>query len=188
MKTTKVKKINIKEVKPYWRNPRDNTVAVKKVKESIDKFGYNQYISVDKNNIIVTGHTRYKALMELGYTDINVIEVELSKQEAKQYRIIDNKVGEIATWTDDLIIELKEIEDIDLMEGFFDGDISEIIAKSMGKDVDFSISDLDISTEQDKLDNMQKNIRTNYESGQQDIVCPDCGNTFTIQANKQYIK
>jgi len=181
MKKTIVKTLNLKEVKPYWRNPRNNVDAVAKVKESIEKFGYNQYISVDKSNVIITGHTRYEALTELGYQEIQVIEVDLTPQEAKQYRIIDNKVGEIAKWTDDLILELKEIEDIDFMKGFFDNDISNIINQSIGQEGLLDITNNDIEKTQDNLEKNFSRLSDEYKNSFKDITCPECGYEFQVK-------
>jgi ParB family transcriptional regulator, chromosome partitioning protein len=181
MKKTIDKTLNIKDIKPYWRNPRSNAEAVAKVKESIEKFGYNQYISVDKANVIITGHTRFQALTQLGYQDIKVIEVDLTDQEAKQYRIIDNKVGEIAGWTDDLVIELKEIDDQDLMASFFDEDISALISKSVGQEGAPDITDEDLDKAGGKLDKNFEKLGDEYKDSFKDITCPKCAHEFQIK-------
>jgi ParB family transcriptional regulator, chromosome partitioning protein len=181
MKKTIDKILNIKDIKPYWRNPRSNVEAIAKVKESIEKFGYNQYISVDKNNVIITGHTRYQALTQLGYTDIKVIEVDLTDQEAKQYRIIDNKVGEIAGWTDDLVIELKEIDDQELMASFFDEDLSALIGKSVGQSGADDITDEDLNKASGKLDNNFGHLSDEYKESFKEITCPECSHEFKIK-------
>jgi site-specific DNA-methyltransferase (adenine-specific) len=72
-----VKTVALAEIKPYWRNPRDNREAVQKVKQSIKDYGYNQLIGVDKNNVIIVGHTRYRALQELGYKEVEVLMLDL---------------------------------------------------------------------------------------------------------------
>ena len=55
--------IPINDIKPYWRNPRDNTNAIEAVKQSIQTYGFNTPLIIDKENVIIAGHTRYKALM-----------------------------------------------------------------------------------------------------------------------------
>lgn len=97
---------------PYENNPRNNDKAVDIVAKSIQEFGFRVPILVDKNNVIVCGHTRYKAARKLGLTDvpINVID-DLNDDQIKAFRLVDNKTNEIATWNDELLIqELMEIK------------------------------------------------------------------------------
>lgn len=56
-----VQEIKLKDIKPYEKNPRKNDDAVPYVAESIKQFGFKVPIVIDKNNVIVAGHTRYKA-------------------------------------------------------------------------------------------------------------------------------
>lgn len=175
MKEGKIKRLKIEEVTPYWRNPRDNSLAVEKVKESIKAFGYNQPICVDSTNTIIVGHTRYKALKELGYTEIDVVETDLSPKEAKKYRIIDNKTSEYSLWTEDLKLELREVEDLGFMSQFFDGKI----------DLGLSFTDADVVTAVDIEKSGQAlggRFNTNdADKGKQQVSCPHCGNTFLVR-------
>ena len=57
---------NIKDITPYENNPRNNEGAVEKVAESIKEFGFQQPIVVDKDNVVIVGHTRLKAAERLG--------------------------------------------------------------------------------------------------------------------------
>lgn len=66
----KVVNIDIDNIKPYSKNPRNNDNAVKYVAESIKQFGFKVPIVIDKNNVIVAGHTRYKASKQLGLKDV----------------------------------------------------------------------------------------------------------------------
>ena len=61
-----VKNVKIQNIKPYENNPRDNDEAVGGVAKSLQEFGWQQPIVVDKDNVIIVGHTRYKAAMKLG--------------------------------------------------------------------------------------------------------------------------
>ena len=93
--------INLKlnEIKPYKKNPRKNDLSLPKVKKSIETFGFNQPILIDKDKVIITGHTRYKAAQSLELKEVPCIIVEdLSENEIKAYRIADNKVGQDSTW------------------------------------------------------------------------------------------
>ena len=84
MAKKKIVKVDINSVKPYWRNPRDNEDAVSKVKKSIEDYGYNSYITVDKNNVVITGHTRLMALKELGNTEVDVMQLDLSDKKSER--------------------------------------------------------------------------------------------------------
>lgn len=97
-------RISLRQIKPYEANPRDNSESISKVKESIRKFGYKQPIVVDKDFVIIAGHTRYSALLEL-FTEkqigeeIDVIVAsDLTDTEVRAYRLADNKVAEFSDW------------------------------------------------------------------------------------------
>lgn len=114
-----IKNLPLKNLKPYENNPRINDAAVPAVAKSISQFGFKQPIVVDKNNVIVCGHTRYKAALQLGLKTVPcVIADDLTDEQIKAYRLADNKVSELASWDMDLLnVELEGISDID-MEGF----------------------------------------------------------------------
>jgi site-specific DNA-methyltransferase (adenine-specific) len=103
--------LDINEIKPYGRNPRRNEKAVDFVAESIEKYGFQQPIVVDKDMIIVVGHTRYKAAKKLNYQQIPVlVAAELTTEQAQAYRLADNKTNQYAKWDDDLLTEeLREL-------------------------------------------------------------------------------
>jgi len=95
---------NISEIKEYAGNPRNNADAIEPVMRSIESFGFKQPIVVDKNNTIVCGHTRYQAAIKLGLATVPVVIADdLTDDEVRAYRIIDNKSGEYALWNDDLL-------------------------------------------------------------------------------------
>lgn len=93
-------RVPIDAIVPYWRNPRQITEeALDALQLSIEEFGYSQPILVDSSMVIIAGHTRYAALRRLGATEVDVtVARDLSPAQAKQYRIIDNRVGEYSTW------------------------------------------------------------------------------------------
>lgn len=116
----------IDEIIPYENNPRNNDDAVDYVAKSIKEFGFKVPIILDKNNIIVTGHTRLKAAKKLGLKEVPTIMAnDLTDEQIKAFRLADNKVSEYATWNDDLLN--IELQDLDLnMEAFgFDLDLNE---------------------------------------------------------------
>lgn len=102
----------IEDIIPYENNPRKNDEAVEYVANSIKEFGFNVPIIIDKENVIVAGHTRYKAAQELGLKEVPCIVVDdLTEDQIKAFRIADNKTGEKAGW--DLEKLKLEIEDLD---------------------------------------------------------------------------
>ncbi len=107
----KIINIKITDIKPYEKNPRRNDDAVKYVANSIKEFGFKVPIIVDKNNVIVAGHTRYKAAKKLGLKEVPVtVADDLTDEQIKAFRLADNKVGEIAEWDFELLgVELKDI-------------------------------------------------------------------------------
>lgn len=117
----------IDEITPYEKNPRFNDDAVEYVAQSIEAFGWKQPIVVDKDGVIIAGHTRYKAAKQLGLEKVPVlIADDLSPDEVKAYRLADNKVSDFSSWDNKLLLEeLDEIPD-DLFTGF---DVSEMFDK-----------------------------------------------------------
>ncbi len=173
----KIKKLSKNEIVPYWRNPRDNEEAVKQVKESIQRFGYQQLIVVDKKNVIIAGHTRYKALVQLGFETIDVIEATLSEKDAKAYRIADNKTSEAATWKiDELYTELREIGNFEAMQPFFPNmDLQKTLDNNIGKAVTYS--------NQAEIDAKKAQMDTKFQQEKKqltEVICPHCNETFYI--------
>nr|DAY71611.1 MAG TPA: adenine specific DNA methyltransferase [Caudoviricetes sp.] len=122
-----VRNMNIDDIKPYDNNPRDNDNAVESTANSIKEFGWQQPIVVDKDMVIIVGHTRYKAAKKLGYKEVPVVVASnLNKEQVRAYRLADNKTGELADWnTKFLDDELQSILDIDMGNFGFELDISE---------------------------------------------------------------
>ena len=108
----KVIEKQLSELIPYENNPRNNDEAVRYVAESIQEFGFKVPMVVDKDGVIVAGHTRYKAAQMLGLKKVPcIVADDLSEDQVRAFRLADNKVGEIATWNDDLLMaELDGIE------------------------------------------------------------------------------
>lgn len=106
----------IVELKPYEKNPRKNDEAVEFVANSIKEFGFKVPIIIDKNNVIVAGHTRYKASKKLGLEEVPcIVADDLNEEQIKAFRLADNKVSEKSQWDLDLLNEeLENIFDIDM--------------------------------------------------------------------------
>ena len=119
---------NIKDLKPYEKNPRRNNEAVKYVAKSIEEFGFKVPVIIDKDGVIVCGHTRYKASKKLGYTEIPcIIADDLTEEQIKAFRLADNKVSEKAEWDFNLLSEeLDDIFNIEMSDFGFEIDIEEV--------------------------------------------------------------
>ena len=115
-------KRKLSDLKLYDDNPRKNDDAAEVVAESIQEFGYRVPIIIDKDNVIICGHTRYKALKQLGAEEVKCILAEdLTGEKEKAFRLTDNKSGELAEWDPDLLEEeLDKIIDIDMEKFGFD--------------------------------------------------------------------
>lgn len=119
--------VNINELQEYANNPRDNDGAVEAVAESIKQFGFKVPIIIDRNNIIIAGHTRKKAADRLGLVSVPcIVADDLTPEQIKAFRLADNKTGELADWDfERLEKELAELTafDVDMKDfGFFDFD------------------------------------------------------------------
>lgn len=117
-----VQSMKIDEVKPYPNNPRNNDDGVEAVANSIKEFDWQQPIVVDKDNVIIVGHTRYKAAKKLGMDKVPVVVASnLSDEQVRAYRLADNKTGELTDWDMSLLDdELEDIADIDMSDFGFD--------------------------------------------------------------------
>lgn len=146
----------IDELIPYENNPRLNDEAVEYVKNSIKEFGFKVPIVIDKNNVIVAGHTRIKASKELGIEKVPcIVADDLTDEQIKAFRLADNKVSEKSMWDySKLDEELDSILDIDM---------------SM---FDFNLSNLDEIEENDLEEPELKDNDTKLHK------CPECGCEF----------
>ncbi len=122
---------HIDELIPYENNPRHNDQAVDAVAASIKEFGFRNPIIIDKNNVIVAGHTRQKAAKQLGLTEVPcVMADDLTDEQIRAFRIADNKTTEIAEWNFDLLRdELAALED--MFTGFDSQEIDDLLAEAL---------------------------------------------------------
>lgn len=125
----------LSEITPYEQNPRRNDGAVKAVADSIREFGFRQPIVVDPQGVIVVGHTRWKAARELKLETVPVhVAHDLTPEQARAYRLADNKTNELAEWDDDLLAEeikslLDDDYEVDAL-GFGEDEISSLLDDS----------------------------------------------------------
>ena len=97
---------DINSIIPYANNPRKNDSAVEYVANSIKEFGFKIPCVIDKDNVLVCGHTRLKAAKQLGIKEIPcVVADDLTEEQIKKFRIADNSVADKAKWNFDLLKE-----------------------------------------------------------------------------------
>ena len=117
-----IKEVNITDIHPYENNPRHNDEAVQAVAESIREFGFKVPVVIDRDGVIVAGHTRIKAANLLGLNTVPcVIADDLTEEQIKAFRLADNKTAELATWDEEALArELEAITEIDMSLYGFD--------------------------------------------------------------------
>ena len=153
--------MNILNIKPYTKNAKKHPAKqIKQIADSISAFGWGQPVVVDKNGVLIVGHGRYEAAKLLGLEEIPAIEVDLTEEQAKAYRLADNKLNE-SEWDMDLVIQdLKEL--------------SENMVDLTGFDKDLLI------TPDEKDDIIPENVPARsklgdlYELGIHKVICADC--------------
>ena len=180
------------QITPYKNNPRKNDKAVPYVMESIQKFGFKVPLIIDKDNVIVTGHTRHKAAIKLGLKEIPCIKADdLSPEQIKAFRLADNKTGEFATWdTDKLLEELEELEELNF-------DLETIGFETLATDIDAFFAPIEHYQSSPPVNRSGQTETPQYAAGNDDnnnvnneqsddtektvITCPHCGKEFDIE-------
>lgn len=135
MAEIKVQEMELEKLVPYKNNPRYNDKAVDAVAESIRQFGFRNPIIVDRDLVIISGHTRRLAAIKLGLKMVPVyVADDMSEQQKRAFRLADNRVAELATWDKDLLKqEIADIMDVDLSSfGFEQEDIKQVRSEMLG--------------------------------------------------------
>ena len=144
-----IQEIETDKIIPYHNNPRKN-LNVDKVASSITEFGFQQPIVVDKNYVVIVGHTRLQAAKKLNYQKVPVFVADLSENKAKAYRIADNRLNEDSSWDYDFLnIEMNILNEgnYDLSQlGFNDEELKNLLANQ----VDFEPTDIDDQSDIDE--------------------------------------
>lgn len=168
--------MKIADIRPYEKNPRFNDDAVEAVAKSIKEFGWRNPIVVDKDFVIVCGHTRYKAAQRLGLAEIPVhVAQDLTSEQIQAFRIADNKTAELAEWNYDLLpLELQELQDANFdlsLLGFDSDELERILNGSDDKTV------LDGETEPDAIPDVPETAASKpgevYQLGDHLLLCGD---------------
>lgn len=149
------------ELIPYENNPRNNDEAVDYVANSINEFGFKVPIIIDKNNVIIAGHTRLKAILKSG-GDKNIeipciIADDLTEEQIKAFRLADNKVSEFSKWNTTLLDEeLEQLKSMNMEDfGFDEHAFDEAL-------------DIDIPTDEQR------------DKDKHSYICPKCGFEFEV--------
>ena len=124
--------IKLSSLKPYSKNAKKHPKKqIEQVAASIKEFGFNQPIVVDKNNVVIVGHGRLEAAKLLGLDEVPVLIVDLSEEQAKAYRLADNKLNE-SDWDMDLVIE--ELKGLDFKMVELTGFDTDLVIEQEDKD------------------------------------------------------
>lgn len=153
--------MDISRVRPYEKNAKKHPKKqVEQVAASIKEFGFNQPLVVDRNGVVIVGHGRLEAAKLLGMTDVPVVEVDLTEEQAKAYRLADNKLNE-SDWEMELAVsELKEL--------------SEEMAGLTGFDLDLLIEPEEKDDEvPESPEEPQSKLGDLYELGNHRVLCGD---------------
>lgn len=121
--------VKLEDLNPYENNPRNNENAVEYVKNSIMEFGFKVPIVIDRDYVIVCGHTRRLASIKLGLDKVPCyIATDLTDEQVRAFRLADNRVASFATWDEEkLKEEIAGIADIDITAfGFREETIKDI--------------------------------------------------------------
>ena len=159
--------IDIDKVIPYANNPRNNDgEAVDRVAASIAEYGFKNPIIIDKDNVIVAGHTRLNAAKKLNLAKVPIIRADdLTPAQVKAFRLAENRVSEYATWNNELLsIELEGLQDLEFdldLTGFEQWELDNLLNPVSDDDLqDFFIDKEEKPKEPKK------------------VTCPHCGESF----------
>lgn len=160
---------------PYEKNPRHNEDAITAVAKSIEKFGFKVPIVVDASNVIVNGHTRLKAAKYLGLKEVpTIIADDLTPEQIKAFRLADNKVGEIATWDEELLnAELDELADLDFDMTEFGFDLPDIESEE--------VEVIEDEFEEELPAEPISKLGDIYQLGRHRLMCGDSTNSLEVE-------
>ena len=162
-----VEMLGLDSIRPYEKNPRKNDGAVDQVAASIKDFGFKVPLIIDKDGVIVCGHTRYKAAKKLGLNEVPCLRADnLTDEQIRAYRIIDNKSQEVSGWDyEKLDAELERIMDaVDMTQYGFSFEYGEDLDEGEAPGME--------------IDNSEEIDITNYGDNTFECECPVCGFRF----------
>lgn len=170
-----IKEIKTSELKEYENNPRHNESAVDAVAASIENFGFKVPIVIDKDNVIIAGHTRLKAAQKLGLEKLPcIVADDLTEEQVKAFRVADNKTAELAEWDiEKLESELAELQDFDMEQ--FGFDLSDFGFEEEKEIIEDEIPEVD--DENDPI----TNLGDIWQLGNHRLMCGDSTDKATIE-------
>lgn len=159
--------VPIAEIKAYENNPRRiPEEAVNALAASIKEFGFKVPVILDSDNVIIAGHTRLEAAKQLELSEVPcIIADDLTPEQVKAFRLVDNKTGELTGWDfEKLDLELEELEsfDVDMSEFGFDVSTEEVDTGAF-------------FTEAESAQKSEKGGKSHT------ITCPECGAEITVE-------
>ena len=171
----------VRDLKPYKGNARLNDVTVERLCKSITDYGYVVPIVVDQDNVVVTGHARLKAIKKLGWVDVPCLISNLSDEENKEYRIIDNKVQDLSSFNEDLLV--MELRALTSIASDFNSKITTALDSSYGL-FDVEVTDTDIEKSEDKFENVFADRVNKANDSIVNVECEHCGAHFGINESE----
>lgn len=156
--------MEIEKVIPYENNPRKNDEAVDKVALSISAFGFKVPLVIDKNNVVITGHTRLKSAKKLGMKKVPcLIADDLTDEQIKAFRLADNKVAEFSEWDEDKLMQELEGLDSDMtLYGF----------EELEKEID-ELGEIEEDDFSEEVEEPRAKLGDIYQLGSHRLICGD---------------
>lgn len=159
----------LKEITPYFNNPRKIDNAIDVVAASIEKYGFKQPIVIDKDGVIIVGHVRYEAAKKLKMETVPcVIADNLTEDEVRAYRLVDNKSRELSEWNfDRLEYEYTRLAEsgVNLEEFGFNINTEEVVEKEN-------------ATKEQGINDCEEFDLDDFDDEQFEYCCPNCGMRF----------
>lgn len=163
----------ISELTPWAKNPRDNDAAAEELAYTISEVGWTNPILLDKHGTIIAGHTRLKAALKLGLTEVPTITLDVDGPQAELIAIADNRLAEFAEWDKDALAEILEslqAEGIDTkIAGYGDDDLSDLLASLDSEPI--GPDDIEPEEPPEDPDSQRGEV---YELGPHRLICGDC--------------
>jgi len=162
--------VRLDDITPYWRNPRDNDNTVPALIKSIERYGFRVPITLDTNNTIISGHTRFRAVREMGWEEVPCVIADISETKARELRIIDNRIHDITEWNEEeLQKELDSIVNLSKTLNFFEGSLDGVFG--------ITNEDMTVELETETIENMgtKEKVEDVLEKVEDVLVmCPHC--------------